>query len=409
MVAIKPGTPKAVTPPREHDLANELVLLKDVPADQKYVVKKGDTLWGIAKSVLGAKATDADVLKLLNAIKKDNPALASHERKHGDRILVGDEVRMTAAKQGAQTGKPPAPADGGKAEAEAQMAAAKKAREGEVEKARTGLRAFAEGVRQTPELSPPQVDQVRSKLKEVKANFPELDTSPEANLLRSRLPAGDPLKAEPGETKPGSAGPAGKPPAADATAEAKKQELAAMTTMFNGWAKQASTQQLNRDERMTVGAALDEALGKHPDLKDLPSVQSLVAQQPISPDQAKEELAGELKRASDGVATKQLSNPERRELGKLMQRIDVFAPVLQQTDEYDSLKAHQPISARQALIEDLPGKLTAMAAKASTRQLSVNERAEVGTLMQQILALTPELAKTPEFEALKAHQPLVQR
>lgn len=396
MVApIAPAVPKAVSH-RERDLANQLVTLPDVPADQKYVVKKGDTLWDIAKALLGGKASDAEVLQLLNTIKKDNPELASAERKHGDRILVGDEVRLTRAKQGTQTGKPQ-PADGGKAEAEAQMEAAKKARGVEVEKARAGLHVFAETVRQTPELTPPQIDQVREKLKEVKKTFPELDGSPEANLLRTRLPAGDPLRGPPAPQPPVDG------------AEALKKERTEVNETFDGWAKKAAGVQLNRDERMVIGAALHKALGKFPDLKDRPSVKSLIAQQPIAPDDAKAELAEELKRTSTSVATKQLSNPERRELGKLMHRIDVFAPPLQRTTEYDSLKAHQPITAREALIEDLPGKLKEMAKKVSTKQLSVPERVEVGTLMQQILALTPELAKTPEFESLKAHVPLVQR
>ncbi len=418
MVAkIPPAAPKVASPPRERDLANELVILSDVPADQKYVVKKDDTLWGIAKSVLGGKASDAEILKLVNTIKKDNPELASAQRKHGDRILVGDEVRLNRAKAGTQTGKPPAPADGGKAEAEAQMEAAKKARTAEVEKYRTGLHAFAEGVRQAPELSPSQQDQIRGKLKEVKASFPELAESPEVNVLRTRLPPGDPLRP-PGtpvvETKPGAAGaagaPAGKAPVA--TAEAQKKERADVSAMFDGWAKQATAtgSKLNRDERMVIGAALDEALGKFPDLKERPSVQSLIALKPMGPDEAKAELAEELKRTSTGLAAKkELSNPERRELGKLMQRIEVFAPILQRTDEFDSLKARQPITARAALIEDLPGKLDEMAKRVATKELTVPERAEVGTLMQQILSLTPELAKTPQFEALKAHAPLVQR
>ncbi len=400
MVAkIPPAASKVASPPRERDLANELVILSDVPADQKYVVKKDDTLWGIAKSVLGGKASDAEILKLVNTIKKDNPELASAQRKHGDRILVGDEVRLNRAKAGTQTGKPPAPADGGKAEAEAQMEAAKKARTAEVEKYRTGLHAFAEGVRQAPELSPSQQDQIRGKLKEVKASFPELAESPEVNVLRTRLPPGDPLRP------PGA--PVVETPV-DA-AETQKKERADISAMFDGWAARASGSQLNRDERMVIGASLEEALGKFPDLKDRPSVQSLIAQQPIGRDEAKAELAEELKRTSVSVATKQLSNPERRELGKLMQRIEVFAPILQRTAEFDSLKAHQPITERAALIEDLPGKLNEMAKRVATKQLTVPERAEVGTLMQQILRLTPELAKTPEFEALKAHAPLVQR
>ncbi len=416
-----PAEPRApaATAPRV-----ELVKLPQVPADEKWVVKKGDTLWGFAKQVVGPKASDADVMRVIAAILKEQPQFATEARKKGGLIYPGEEVKKPTGwgTQGKPPAPPPAPEDAGKAEAaEAARKAADEANFG------SALSNVAQAMKTLPDDAPnigQALGQVRQILKLADTKYPNtIAQNGDAAYLRGRLPEGDPQKTAPkvevtppAPAEPPTVPPPATPPPTTPGAEVPSPEAeqrANLAVGINDWiGEHAKKRGLTRDQRLNLGAKIARAEEVFPDFfKTSPmkeARQQLDAFAPIAPEQAPKELTVDLEQKAREFSTVPFANEkQRRELGRLMYLIEEFAPALQKHKAYKELQAHQPITPKRAVRDDTEIALRTMAAKFATVVPSEKERAAIGKLMERAITIDPFLAETDSFKALLAHQPLV--
>ncbi len=323
----------AATPEAKKKLA--LVKLNDVPASDKWVVKPGDSIWLLAQRTLGDRAELPEIQAFVDQIKADNPAIATEARKNGDLIFAGDELRKPKGAWVAKGGssKPSGgKVVGTKADAEAQMAAGKLAKEQDAQKQ---LRAFSELVRNVPD-DHPQFGVLQGEIRKVLTAMPglapKLVDSPESFYLRSRLPAGDPLKKPSG----------GQAEATDASAPADERSAARdeRAAVLESWAGQSRSTPLPLQARLKLGAALDDTQSQFPELMNSKAVQQLKARAPIAPEDAATELGLQLSRMADALSTEQ--TPTDRERRGLLRLVSTYAPVLIDTPEFEQVRNFDP-------------------------------------------------------------------
>lgn len=401
----------------------ELVKLPQVPADEKWVVKKGDTLWGFAKQVVGPKANDAEVMRVIAAILKEQPQFATEARKKGGLIYPGEEVKKPTG-WGTTTPAPPAPTpeDAGKAE---EAEAAKKA--AEEANFTTVVSNVAQAMKTVPDDAPnigQVLGQVRQILKLADTKYPNtVAQGDDATYLRSRLPDGDAQKTAPKievttppkppapPTTPPPTTPPPTTPGGEVPPEADRR--ASLAAGINDWIDDhAKKRGLTRDQRLNLGAKIADAEKEFPDFFKASPMKEARAQldafSPISPEDAPQELTVDLEQRARELSTVPFANEkQRRDLGRLLYLVEEFAPALKKHKAYKELQAHQPITPKRAVRDDTEIALRTMAAKFETVVPSEKERAAMGKLMKRAIAIDPFLAETDSFKALLAHQPLV--
>jgi len=374
--------------------------LPDVPDAQKIVVNDKDTLWAYGKAALGDKANNGDIQKFVDAMIEENPVLKTPARNKPNGVVLiypTEELKKPkAGSWGPDAQKPPAPPPPGtKADAEKQAEAAKAARAVEVDKYQDALGTFAENVSKVENDAPnigQVVGQVREKLKEVDGKYPELSLSGEATYLRTRLPQGDAQKVPP-PPKPGTP-----------EAEAAKAERKEITDAFGDWSTEAKEKPLNRDDRIRLGAMVEQVGAKYPDLIELPPVKQLIADtKPLTAKQAEESLKTDMDRLGTAYATKKgLSNPERRDLGQLLVMVGRYAPKLKESPHYNALLALQPITPRAAMVEDVTAELKAKAtAFPGLKGATEKDLAAIAEMERKIGDVAPHLLKSDEYRQLK--------
>ncbi len=71
------------------------IKLADVAADKKVVVKADETLWDIGFKLLGPNGNNtAKVARLVEGLKKENPAINCAQRDFGNLLALGDELKI---------------------------------------------------------------------------------------------------------------------------------------------------------------------------------------------------------------------------------------------------------------------------------------------------------------------------
>ncbi len=309
-----------MTPIRKSHSAPALIKLPEIPAEEKWVVHASQVISIWAKAYLGKGAGKGDVQRFITAMKAEpeNAKVFSAARNNGDLVYPGDEIKIPKAYLKAGL----APAIGNKT-LETLRASA------------TTMADAADGVKKSGKpLSEPQLKRVREELASLNAAR-ELSGAADhivANRLRAHLPDGDALKAP--------QLPAHAPP--DDQARVRAQNLVRdLAIMSQG-------KQHTRDQRMAVG----QTFSQFPDLAKSKAGKELMAQQPISPAQAKAGLGAELKRVAAQVGDNTMSIIEWSQAGYLVQQVARFAPSLLEEPEGKALKAKlDGVAAASAILE----------------------------------------------------------
>jgi hypothetical protein len=227
MTTVTRSTPTAV-PARSTDAGTA------APPKGDYTVKKGDTLWTIAKTLVeqqgAGKASNAQISSALQALKESNPSLCTPARDGGNKIFAGDAITFpkpdgkgwkSATAAGAQV---PTAAD--RATATGQMSALQGQNDADNARRKDSLVQQLGAAAKFSAANPLTAEQkvAVSDLLEQAEAFPELLQTPEAKALQALLPP------EAGDATDAAAKPATGTPAATTTAAATPASTTAAAT-----------------------------------------------------------------------------------------------------------------------------------------------------------------------------------